>query len=78
MIHGRRFDLGRGSVDLVKLADARRVAADNRAIARTGGDPRRARVSCSGGPTAWRADALRLRGGAHLSPDPSGGARSSG
>ena len=43
-IHGRRVDLGLGSAELVRLADARRTAADNRAIARTGGDPRRARV----------------------------------
>ena len=43
-IHGRRVDLGLGSAELVSLADARRTAADNRAIARTGGDPRRARV----------------------------------
>ena len=43
-IHGRRVDLGLGSAELVKLADARKVAADNRAIARTGGDPRRSRV----------------------------------
>ena len=43
-IHGRRVDLGLGSADLVPLADARRTAADNRAVARTGGDPRRARV----------------------------------
>ena len=37
-IHGRRMDLGLGSAELVK------IAADNHAIARTGGDPRRARV----------------------------------
>lgn len=43
-IHGRRVDLGLGSAELVRLADARRTAADNRAIARTGGDPRRVRV----------------------------------
>ena len=43
-IHGRRVDLGLGSAELVRLADARRNAADNRAIARTGGDPRRVRV----------------------------------
>jgi len=43
-IHGRRVDLGLRSAELVPLADARRTAADNRAIARTGGDPRRARV----------------------------------
>ena len=44
MVHGRRVDIGLGSADLVSLADARRVAADNRAVARTGGDPRRART----------------------------------
>ena len=43
-VYGRRVDLGLGSADVVSLADARRAAADNRAIARTGGDPRRARV----------------------------------
>ena len=43
-IHGRRVDLGLGSAELVSLAGARRAAADNRAIARTGGDPRRVRV----------------------------------
>ena len=52
-IHGRRVDLGLGSADLVKLADARRVAADNRAVARTGGDPRRSRV-----PTFEKAEAI--------------------
>ena len=51
-IHGRRVDLGLGSADLVPLAEARRTAADNRAIARTGGDPRRARV-----PTFAKAEA---------------------
>ena len=50
-IHGRRVDLGLGSADLVTLANARRTAADNRAIARTGGDPRRARV-----PTLAKAE----------------------
>ena len=53
MIHGRRVDLGLGSADLVKLADARKVAADNRAIARTGGDPRRSRV-----PNFEKAEAI--------------------
>ena len=52
-IHGRRVDLGLGSAELVKLADARKVAADNRAIARTGGDPRRVRV-----PTFEKAEAV--------------------
>ena len=44
MVHGRRVDIGLGSADLVSLAEARRAAADNRAVARTGGDPRRART----------------------------------
>ena len=52
-IHGRRVDLGLGSAELVKLVDARKAAADNRAIARTGGDPRRARV-----PTFEKAEAV--------------------
>ena len=53
MIHGRRVDLGLGSADLVRLADARKVAADNRAIARTGSDPRRSRV-----PTFEKAETI--------------------
>ncbi len=44
MVHGRRIDIGLGNAELVSLADARRVAADNRAVARTGGDPRLART----------------------------------
>ena len=44
MVHGRRVDIGLGSADLVSLAEARRIAADNRAVARSGGDPRRART----------------------------------
>ena len=44
MVHGRRIDIGLGNAELVSLADARRIAADNRAVARTGGDPRRART----------------------------------
>ena len=44
MVHGRRVDIGLGNAELVSLADARRSAADNRAVARTGGDPRRART----------------------------------
>ena len=43
---------GLGSAELVKLADARKVAADNRAIARTGEDLRRSRV-----PTFEKAEA---------------------
>ena len=42
-----------GSAEFVKLADARKVAADNRAIARTGGDPRRWRV-----PTFEKTEAV--------------------
>ena len=43
MVHGRRVDIGLGSAELVSLAEARCIAADNRAVARAGGDPRRAR-----------------------------------
>ena len=43
MVHGRRVDIGLGSAGLVSLAEARGIAADNRAVARAGGDPRRAR-----------------------------------
>ena len=39
VIAGRRRDLGLGGYPLVPLADARRVAADNRRVARSGGDP---------------------------------------
>ena len=69
MIHGRRVDLGLGSADLVKLAEARKVAADNRAIARTGGDPRRSRVATFEKAEAicfaekrdtWRSDSAAL------------------
>ena len=47
-VHGRAANLGLGSATLVTLADARRIAADNRAIARTGGDPRKAKVPTFG------------------------------
>ena len=40
VIQGHRCDLGLGSFDFVSLADARRVALENRRIARAGGDPR--------------------------------------
>ena len=48
-IHGERIDLGLGSADPdsaehVSLAQARKVALDNRKVARGGGDPRRVRV----------------------------------
>ena len=48
IIHGKRRDIGLGAVSLVSLADAREVAARNRAIARNGGDPRRPKVPSFG------------------------------
>ena len=39
VIHGRRRDLGLGPFPRVTLAEARRVALDNRRVARAGGDP---------------------------------------
>ena len=41
VIHGHRYDIGLGSFPLVRLAEARHAAAENRRIARAGGDPRR-------------------------------------
>ena len=38
-IYGRRHDLGLGGFPLVKLAEARAKAFDNRKLARAGGDP---------------------------------------
>ena len=40
VIHGHRCDLGLGPYPLVSLAEARRVALDNRRTVRAGGDPR--------------------------------------
>ena len=60
MIQYRRVDLGLGSADLVKLADACKVAADNRVIVRTGGDQRRSRV-----PTLERGGDLFRREAGH-------------
>ena len=39
VIHGRRRDLGLGGYPKVSLAEARKLALDNRRIARAGGDP---------------------------------------
>ncbi len=39
VIQGRRRDIGLGSLDRVSLAQARRVAFENRNVAREGGDP---------------------------------------
>ena len=40
VIRGKRRDLGLGSYSLVTLAEARKLARDNRKTARSGGDPR--------------------------------------
>jgi integrase len=39
VIHGKRTDMGLGSVRLVSLAEARKRAAEHRGVARDGGDP---------------------------------------
>ena len=39
VIHGKRRDLGLGGYPLVRLAVAREAAAENRRVARSGGDP---------------------------------------
>lgn len=39
-VHGRERELGLGSADAVTLRQARRIALENRRIARSGGDPR--------------------------------------
>ena len=39
VIQDKRRDLGLGSYPLVSLAEAREAAADNRKVARAGGDP---------------------------------------
>ena len=40
VIQGHRYDIGLGSFPLVRLAEVRPVALENRRIARAGGDPR--------------------------------------
>ena len=77
----RRVDLGLGSADCLKPAEARKVAADNRAIVRTGGDPRRSRMptfrECRGDLLLGQAghvavgqprEQLALRRGPHVLP----------
>ena len=66
VVHGKRRDIGLGAVDLVSLADAREAAARNRAIARNGGDPRRARVPsfADAEAAAFERAALDWKGGA--------------
>lgn len=39
VVHGRRRDIGLGSLDRVTLAQARKLAFENRNVAREGGDP---------------------------------------
>ena len=51
MIHGRRRDLGLGSVALVPLAEARETARVNRKLAREGGDPLAEKRRAEGTPT---------------------------
>src|ERR1700712_2976336 len=43
VIHGKRTDMGLGSLRLVTLADARKKAIEFRGLARSGGDPLAAR-----------------------------------
>jgi integrase len=51
VIHGKRHDIGLGSVSLVSLADAREAALQNRKAARAGGDPLAARKRADEFPT---------------------------
>ena len=51
VIHGRRRDLGLGSVALVPLAEARETARVNRKLAREGGDPLAEKRRAEGTPT---------------------------
>jgi integrase len=43
VIRGKRTEMGLGSVDLVSLSEAREVALQNRKLARSGGDPLKAK-----------------------------------
>lgn len=49
VVHGRRRDIGLGSVSTTSLAEAREVAAKLRAVARKGGDPLAERPSVQKG-----------------------------
>ena len=60
MVHGRRVDIDFGNAERVRLAEARRFAAGNRAVARTDGDPRRVRTT-SFAYTEPRAMAKRVQ-----------------
>ena len=51
VISGRRRDMGLGPYPLVSLAEARRRAQDNRALARSGGDPMSERQAAAGVPS---------------------------
>ena len=61
VIGGRRTDLGLGAYPVVSLAQARRKAQDNRALAKSGGDPlaeKREEAMVAATPTfeAWRSN----------------------
>ncbi len=57
VVHGRRRDIGLGSAQLVRLAEAREKALGNRRMAREGGDPLAERRRLESMPTF--ADAAR-------------------
>ena len=50
-VHGKRRDIGLGSMSLVSLAEAREAAFENRRIARRGGDPLQSRRQAARVPT---------------------------
>ena len=51
VVRGHRHDLGLGPFPLVSLAEARRRAQDNRALARSGGDPMSEKQAAAGVPS---------------------------
>ncbi|MFN7611574.1 MAG: tyrosine-type recombinase/integrase, partial [bacterium] len=62
IIQGKRRDLGRGSFDLVPLAEARAKAVANRKLARSGGDPLAEKREKAATPTFAEATGLFLAG----------------
>jgi len=59
VVHGRRRDIGLGSVAHTSLADVRQIASELRAVARKGGDPLTARPRAQKGST-FKAVAQRV------------------
>lgn len=59
VVHGRRRDIGLGSVTHTSLADVRQIANELRAVARKGGDPLTARPRAQKG-TSFKAVATRV------------------